>query len=257
MSNSSICKILSNFFEEKFRKKVKLIANKINKELKIALDTFSEQKEKFDDFYSRIPNMIDESVPIGLLEQENKIVSYHGEIKKFTFEAKDHISLGAKLNGIDFEAAAVTSGSGFVFLKNGIAKMQRALSQFMLDFHTKEHMYTEMYVPYAVNEDCLYGTGQLPKFREEQFKICPEKDLNLIATGEIPLVNYFKDKIIDINDLPIKLVASTPCFRKESGSYGKSTKGMIRQHQFEKVELVQFVHPENSCTALEEITNHF
>lgn len=204
------------------------------------------------DFQLSLPNLPNDSIPDGKSENDNREIRKWGEIPYFDFSLKDHISLGE--GQVDFEAAAKLSGARFVVLRGGLARMQRALAQFMLDLHIEDHGYQEMYVPYLVHEECLYGTGQLPKFREDQFKVSGEWDFFLIPTAEVPLVNLARDEVFESNQLPKKWVAQTPCFRSEAGSYGKDVRGMIRQHQFQKVELVQLVKPESSYKALEELT---
>lgn len=203
-----------------------------------------------------IPNIPDESVPEGKSEDDNKVESTWGKPPVFDFDVKDHVDLGEGLQQIDFESAANITGSRFVVLHNEMAKLHRALIQFMLDIHTKQHGYTEIYVPYIVNADSLHGTGQLPKFKEDLFCLDTESEYYLIPTAEVPVTNMWRDKISNSEQLPIKYVCHTPCFRSEAGSYGKDTRGLIRQHQFEKVELVQLVHPDNSWQALEDLTQH-
>ena len=174
----------------------------------------------------------------------------------FDFEVKDHVDLGIPNGWMDFEAATKLTGSRFVVMRAAMARLHRALIQFMLDTHTQEHGYTEVYVPYIVNQDSLQGTGQLPKFEEDLFKLNHEQNYYLIPTAEVPVTNLLRGEIIEANDLPIKYTCHTPCFRSEAGSYGKDTRGLIRQHQFEKVEMVQFVKPEDSWQALEDLTHH-
>jgi seryl-tRNA synthetase len=203
-----------------------------------------------------VPNIPHTSVPDGKDERDNQEVRRWGEPKKFDFVPKDHVDLGEGLGLMDFEVAAKISGARFVVLQGALAQLQRALIQFMLDLHTREHGYTETYVPYLVNADSLRGTGQFPKFEAEQFAVCGEQGLYLIPTAEVPVTNLARDTIIEAARLPRKQVCHTPCFRSEAGSYGKDTRGMIRQHQFEKVELVQFVRPQDSYVALEELTGH-
>jgi seryl-tRNA synthetase len=200
--------------------------------------------------------VLHESVPEGKDENDNLEVRKWGEPRKFSFTPKDHIDLGEALKMLDFEAASKLSGARFSVLRGNLARLQRALAQFMLDLHVQEHGYQECYVPYLVHEKCLYGTGQLPKFADEIFSISGEWPFSLIPTAEVPLTNLVRDEILNGAELPMKLVAHTPCFRSEAGSYGKDARGMIRQHQFEKVELVQIVKPENSMQALEELTMH-
>ncbi|MFB1486696.1 MULTISPECIES: serine--tRNA ligase [unclassified Thiocapsa] len=203
-----------------------------------------------------LPNLPDASVPDGRDERENREERRWGEPPSFGFQPRDHVDLGAFNSWMDFDLAAKLTGSRFVVLSGPLARMHRALIQFMLDTHTGEHGYTEVYVPYLVNAESLYGTGQLPKFEQDLFKVPGERDLYLIPTAEVPVTNLMRDLILDAGELPRKWVAHTPCFRSEAGSYGKDTRGMIRQHQFEKVELVQAVRPEESLHALEELTRH-
>ena len=203
-----------------------------------------------------LPNLLDASVPDGTDETENREERRWGEIPEFDFEVKDHVDIGVGLGLLDFDAASKISGSRFAVMHRGLARMQRALIQLMLDVHTSEHGYNETYVPYLVQSDALYGTGQLPKFAGDQFKTSGETTFYLIPTAEVPVTNLLRDTIVDAEDLPKKFVAHTPCFRSQAGSYGKDTRGMIRQHQFEKVELVQLVRPEESSKTLEELTGH-
>lgn len=208
-----------------------------------------------------IPNLPDDSVPAGKDENDNVEVSVWGTPPSFDFEVKDHVDVAEGLGkGADFEVATKLTGSRFVVMRGQVARLHRALAQFMLDTHTGEHGYQEMYVPYLVNHDSLYGTGQLPKFGEDLFHTKPATEegqgLSLIPTAEVPLTNIARDEIFDAKQLPLKMTAHTPCFRSEAGSYGRDTRGLIRQHQFEKVELVQLVKPEDSFDALEELTGH-
>ena len=208
-----------------------------------------------------IPNLPDASVPTGKDETENVLVRRVGEPRQFDFEIKDHVALGEALdNGLDFESAVKVAGSRFVVMRGQVARLHRALTQFMLDLHTNEHGYTELYVPYLVNHASLYGTGQLPKFGADLFHTQPATEegqgMALIPTAEVPVTNLARDTIFDANELPVKYTAHTPCFRSEAGSYGRDTRGLIRQHQFDKVELVQLVQPEQSMQALEELTAH-
>ncbi len=207
---------------------------------------------------SAIPNMIDASVPEGNSEDDNVEIKRVGSPRVFDFEVKDHVDLGLGLaKGLDFESGAKLAGTRFVVMRGQVAKLHRALAQFMLDVHTEEHGYQEMYVPYLVNQDSLYGTGQLPKFGEDLFHTdLANKQFSLIPTAEVPLTNLVRDEIVDEADLPIKMAAHTPCFRSEAGSYGRDIRGLIRQHQFDKVEMVQLVKPEDSMQALEELTGH-
>ncbi len=203
-----------------------------------------------------IPNLPHASVPVGPDAGANREVRRWGEPPRFEFEARDHVDLGARLGGMDFEAAARISGARFVVLRGVLARLQRALTQFMLDLHTRSHGYTEVYVPYLVNATSLRGTGQLPKFEEDLFAVRGDAGLYLIPTAEVPVTNLARERIFEPGDLPLRYVCHTPCFRSEAGAYGKDTRGMIRQHQFEKVELVQVVAPEESYAALEALTDH-
>jgi len=214
--------------------------------------------EKLNAFLAEIPNLPHASAPLGKDEHGNVEVSRWGSPRSFDFPVKDHVDLGAHLGGLDFETATKITGSRFSLMKGGIARLHRALAQFMLDTHTAEHGYTEVYVPYLVNAASMFGTGQLPKFEEDLFQ-APHGDggkLYLIPTAEVPVTNMVRDTIQAAETLPLKFVCHTPCFRSEAGSYGRDTRGMIRQHQFDKVELVQIVHPEKSWEALEQLTGH-
>ncbi len=212
-------------------------------------------QQELDNILMGVPNLPHDSVPIGIDENDNQEIRRWGEPQDFSFEPRDHVELGEKLAGMDFETAAKITGSRFSMLSGSLAQMQRALIQFMLDTHTREHGYTETYVPYLVNADSLRGTGQLPKFAEDLFQM-GDDSYYLIPTAEVPLTNIVRDVIIDDSDMPRKFTAHTPCFRSEAGAYGKDTRGLIRQHQFEKVELVQIVRPEDSYDALEALTGH-
>ena len=202
-----------------------------------------------------VPNLTHESVPVGTSEDDNREERRWGEPRRFDFEPLDHVDLGTRLAGVDFELAGKLAGSRFVTLSGSIARLHRALTQFMLELHTREHGYTEMYVPYLVSPETLTGTGQLPKFREEQFHI-EKQDYYLIPTAEVPLTALAQDRILEAHELPQRYVAHTPCFRSEAGSYGKDVRGMLRQHQFDKVELVHVVRPQDSYRTLEELTGH-
>ncbi len=218
---------------------------------------FNTIAEQMDALMLTLPNIPHASVPDGEDESGNVEQKCWGEPTRFAFEPKDHVALGEGLNGnMDFAAGAKLTGSRFVVLKAELARLHRALTQFMLDLHTREHGYQEVYVPYMVNADSLRGTGQLPKFEEDLFKLDGESPYYLIPTAEVPVTNLVRDEILDLDDLPLKMVAHTPCFRSEAGAAGRDTRGMIRQHQFEKVELVQIVHPDHSFDALEELTSH-
>ena len=226
----------------------------ISSEMKQAEDALKALQEKIQAAALTIPNLPDDSVPAGKDENDNVEMRRWGEPRQFDFEVKDHSDLGEDLGLLDFEMAAKLTGSRFSVLKGQLAKLNRALIAFMLTTHTDKYGYTEMYVPYMVNADSLIGTGQLPKFEEDLFKLRGEKEYYLIPTSEVPLTNSVRDKILDPEALPIKVTAHTPCFRSEAGSAGRDTRGLIRQHQFEKVEMVQIVHPESSMQALEDMT---
>jgi len=218
----------------------------------------SSLQSEFDDFLARVPNVPHASVPDGKDEHDNLEVRRVGSPRQFDFPVRDHVDLGEACGQMDFAAAAKLTGSRFVVLRKDIARLHRALTQFMLDVHTREHGYEELYVPYIVNAASLRGTGQLPKFGEDLFALKGEEgqDWYLIPTAEVPVTNLLRDEIIEASTLPKKWVAHTPCFRSEAGSAGRDTRGMIRQHQFEKVELVQAVEPGQSYQALEELTSH-
>lgn len=223
--------------------------------LKKCEDEFTAVQDKLNALLALLPNLPHASVPIGKSEEDNVVVRTWGEPRRFTFTPKDHVDLGATL-GMDFAAGSKISGARFVVLHQKLAKLHRALAQFMLDLHTQEHGYAEIAVPYIVNADSLFGTGQLPKLKEDLFALIGENEFYLIPTAEVPVTNTVRDEIIEADQLPLKYTAHSACFRSEAGSYGKDTRGMIRQHQFEKVELVQVVHPEKSYAALEELTHH-
>ena len=228
-------------------------AKKISTSLK-ELKTHQDKAIKdLNNFLLEIPNVLSDDVPEGKSEENNKLIYEKGSIPKFSFKIKDHQEIGELLNGINFEESVKITKSRFVVLRNEIAKLHRALAQYMLDIHV-ENGYEEIYVPYLVNKNSLEGTGQLPKFEEDLFKISNE-EMYLIPTAEVPVTNIYRNKILKSDELPIKYVAHTPCFRSEAGSYGKDTKGIIRQHQFDKVELVKFVHPEDSEKELHNLTN--
>ena len=211
---------------------------------------------ELSDFLAGLPNLIHDTVPDGADETSNALVLKWGEPPSFDFDPKDHVALGEGLGLLDFEGAAKLSGSRFSVLRGDLARLHRALIQFMLDLHIREHGYTECYVPYLVKDDALFGTGQLPKFGEDLFSVDGDRDLRLVPTAEVPLTNLVRDEILAAGQLPMRLTAHTPCFRSEAGSYGQDTRGMIRQHQFEKVELVHVVAPADSDRALEELTGH-
>ncbi|PKF51345.1 serine--tRNA ligase [Enterovibrio nigricans] len=229
-------------------------------ELNKAKADLAELQDQLNDVIMGVPNIADDAVPVGKDESENVEITVWGEPKSYDFEVKDHVDLGEMSGGLDFASAVKLSGSRFIVMKGQMARLHRAIAQFMLDLHTTEHGYTEMYVPYLVNADSLFGTGQLPKFGEDLFHTKPATEegvgMSLIPTAEVPLTNLVRDEIIDEADLPIRMTAHTPCFRSEAGSYGRDTRGLIRMHQFDKVELVQIVKPEDSMAALEELTGH-
>jgi seryl-tRNA synthetase len=228
---------------------------RLGDELKASEQRLREIQDALDAIGMGIPNLPHESVPLGHDEADNREERRRGEPRGFDFEPKDHVDLGAALGGMDFESAALLAGSRFVTLSGTVARLHRALAQFMLDLHTTEHGYVETSVPLLVNGDTLTGTGQLPKFGEDLFQV-PEQGFYLIPTAEVPLTNLVRGRILDAEALPLKLVAHTPCFRSEAGSHGKDVRGMLRQHQFEKVELVHVVRPGDSYRALEELTAH-
>lgn len=228
--------------------------NSMGDELNALHDDLKKVQVEFDGFLLLVPNTPDDSVPVGKDESDNIEVRRWGTPKVFEYAARDHVDLGEALGMLDFETAAKITGSRFVVMKNGLARLHRALIQFMLNTHTQQHGYQEVYAPYMVNADSLRGTGQLPKFEEDLFKLSGEQNYYLIPTAEVPVTNIVRDSILEDKELPLKLVCHTPCFRSEAGSYGRDTRGMIRQHQFEKVELVQFVRPRDSMAALESLT---
>ena len=213
-------------------------------------------QEELEQWQLGLPNLLHDSVPDGRDEGANVELRRWGEPRHFTFKPRDHVAVGEHLGGLDFEAAARMSGARFVVIRAGLARLHRALAQFMLDLHTREHGYTEVYVPYLVQAPALIGTGQLPKFAQDLFGLRGEQDFYLIPTAEVPVTNLVREQIVPAEKLPLKFVAHTPCFRSEAGAAGKDTRGMIRNHQFDKVELVQMVRPEDSYGALEELTGH-
>jgi seryl-tRNA synthetase len=225
-------------------------------QLKTAGEQLAVLQEELNALLMGIPNLPHDSVPDGKGEEDNPEIRRWGEPAQFDFEPKDHVDLGEALGLLDFESAAKITGSRFSVIQGPLARLHRALIQFMLDTHTRQHGYREVYVPYLVNADSLRGTGQLPKFEEDLFRIAGEDAFYLIPTAEVPVTNLARDTIIEAANLPLRYAAHTPCFRSEAGSYGKDTRGMIRQHQFEKVEMVQLVRPQDSWAALEELTGH-
>jgi seryl-tRNA synthetase len=224
----------------------------LGERLKAAESGLAETQASLDAVLMDLPNLLHESVPAGNDESDNPVVRKWGVPAELDFEPKDHVDLGL----LDFEAAAKVSGARFVVMRGAVARLHRALIQFMLDLHTTEHGYREIYAPYIVNGQTLTGTGQLPKFRADLFALEGDQDFYLIPTAEVPVTNLVRDEILGAESLPLKFTAHTPCFRSEAGSYGKDTRGMIRQHQFEKVELVHVVRPDDSYRALEELTGH-
>ena len=218
--------------------------------------SLQEVQDEMRDVELGLPNLLADDVPTGNTEDDNTEVSRWGEPQELGFKARDHIEIGELLGQLDFDAASRISGARFAVMAGPLARLQRALIQFMLDTHTSEHGYTETYVPYLVRAQALVGTGQLPKFEEDLFKTATETPFYLIPTAEVPVTNLARETIFEADDLPVRYVAHTPCFRSEAGSHGQDTRGMIRQHQFEKVELVQFVAPDASMQALEELTGH-
>jgi seryl-tRNA synthetase len=239
----------------------------VNSELGTLEKRAEEAQKRLQEFLAVVPNVPHESVPVGTSADDNAEVRRVGEPRKFDFAPRDHVDLGARLGLLDFEVATKIAGTRFVVMQGAIARLHRAISQFMLDVHTGEHGYTEVYVPYLVNATSLYGTGQLPKFKEDLFAVPrgaasgqgeggDAGDLFLIPTAEVPVTNLVRDEIVPLEKLPLRFVCHSPCFRSEAGSYGKDTRGMIRQHQFDKVELVQIAHPAQSYAALEDLTGH-
>ena len=230
----------------------------IGDELKANEQTLAALLEELNALLAGLPNLPHKTVPVGRDESGNVEVLRWGTPRSFDFEVRDHVDLGAGLGGLDFETAAKLSGSRFALMRGGVARLHRALAQFMLDVHTREHGYTEIYVPYMVNEASMFGTGQLPKFEEDLFAVHrgDEGRFFLIPTSEVPVTNVVRGELLAADALPMKFVGHTPCFRSEAGSYGRDTRGMIRQHQFDKVELVRIEHPDNSWSALEELVGH-
>ena len=225
-------------------------------ELGTAEGQLSALQAELEEWQLGLPNLLHESVPDGRDESANAEVRRWGEPRRLGFEARDHVEIGERLGGLDFEAAARLSGARFVVMRGAVARLHRALTQFMLDLHTHEHGYTEVHVPYLVRPEALVGTGQLPKFEQDLFAVRGEQSFFLIPTAEVPVTNLVREQIVAAEALPLKFVAHTPCFRSEAGAAGKDTRGMIRNHQFDKVELVQIVRPADSYAALEELTGH-
>jgi seryl-tRNA synthetase len=225
-------------------------------ELARAEGTLTGVQNELEQWQLGLPNLLHDSVPDGRDEQSNLEVRRWGEPRHFSFTPRDHVDIGGRLGGLDFEAAARISGARFVVMRGAVARLHRALAQFMLDLHTREHGYTEVYVPYLVQPAALMGTGQLPKFEQDLFAVRGEHSFFLIPTAEVPVTNLVREQILPAQAVPMKMVAHTPCFRSEAGAAGKDTRGMIRNHQFDKVELVQIVRPADSYAALEELTGH-
>jgi len=244
--------------DEDGAKKLMLQVGQFAEQLKQNEERLAEVQSELRAILSSIPNVPHESVPNGVDEQDNVEVRRVGEPRQFNFAVRDHVDIGENLGQVDFDRAAKITGSRFVLLTSRIAKLHRALAQYMLNTHTEKHGYTEVYAPYMVNANALFGTGQLPKFEADLFSVPvgDEGKYYLIPTAEVPVTNIFGDEIVKLENLPLKFVCHTPCFRSEAGSYGRDTRGMIRQHQFDKVELVQLVHPEQSYERLEELTGH-
>ena len=228
----------------------------LGEQLKSRKTGLSDIQQELSALLNEIPNVADESVPVGSDENDNVEIRRWGAPRRFDFPVRDHVALGESLNQMDYETAAKLSGSRFVVMTGSLARLHRALAQFMLDFHIREHGYTEVNVPLLVNQQTLFGTGQLPKFEDDQFRTSDSPAYYLIPTAEVPLTNLVADRILDAGSLPLRFVAHTPCFRREAGSYGKDTRGMIRQHQFEKVEMVHIVRPDQSWLSLEQMTGH-
>jgi len=228
----------------------------VNSELESCREALEAVQGELSSLLEGVPNLPHESVPPGADDSDNQEQRRWGSPRRFEFAAADHIDIGARVGGLDFDASSKLSGSRFVVMHGAVARLHRALIQFMLQVHTEEHGYVETYVPYLVNRDSLFGTGQLPKFEEDQFATRGDEELFLIPTAEVPVTNLVRDEVLAADDLPIKRVSHTPCFRREAGSYGRDTRGMIRQHQFEKVELVQIVEPARSYEVLEALTGH-
>jgi len=237
----------------------------LGEKLDVAKSDLTDVQQQMETIALSVPNLLHDSVPVGHDENDNVEIRRWGEPQSFDFEVKDHVALGEKgdavkgksdFSWLDFETASKITGSRYVVMHGQMAKLHRALIQFMLDVHTTEHGYTEVYVPYIVNRESLKSTGQLPKFEEDLFCVDKEAGHYLIPTGEVPVTNIVRDEILEASQLPLRLTSHTPCFRSEAGSYGKDTRGMIRQHQFDKVEMVQFVSADKALDALEELTQH-
>lgn len=226
----------------------------LSDKLKVSEEEFAKIQVEMDDFLSRLPNLTHDSVPEGKSEDDNIVIRTWGTPREFSFQPKDHVELGVPNQGIDFDTAAKISGARFVVLRGAIARLHRAIAQFMLNLHVDEHGYREISVPALVNAESAFGTGQLPKAKEDMFGV--DGDRFLIPTSEVPVTNTVRDTIIEEKDLPISYACYSPCFRSEAGSYGKDMRGMLRQHQFEKVELVHIVKPEDSYAMLEKLTKH-
>ncbi|WMY95197.1 MAG: serine--tRNA ligase [Arsenophonus sp.] len=255
-------KTIKGTSQEKIIRSTSKEINILNEKLDIVKNKLTKLQNDILDISLSLPNLPDDSVPEGKNEINNVEISRWGQFREYAFSIKDHVTLGELIDGLDFPLGAKITGSRFVVMKGKIARLHRALSQFMLDLHIEQHGYTETYVPYLVNNNTLYGTGQLPKFGRDLFQVkllkeqLSNQEYTLIPTAEVPLTNLVRDEILRADILPIRLAAHTPCFRFEAGSYGRDTRGLIRMHQFDKVELVQIVEPEKSMEALEELTGH-
>ena len=244
--------------DEKLVAEIMIEVNEFGERLRKQQEELQRVQDDLDSFLLAVPNIPHQSVPVGGSAEGNLEMRRAGEPRSFDFAAKDHVDLGAALGMLDFDTATKIAGARFALMTGPLARMHRAIAQFMLDVHTAEHGYTEVYAPYLVNALSMQGTGQLPKFEEDNFAV-PRRDaekLYLIPTAEVPVTNMVRDEIVALNRLPLKFVCHSPCFRSEAGSYGKDTRGMIRQHQFDKVELVQIVHPQESYAVLEQLTSH-
>ena len=250
--------VQSGISVDEAKAKVAETLKEIDSEMDQQVARAHEVQEQIRQMLLGIPNLPDDEVPQGNDEDDNVELRQWGTPAEFAFEVKDHVDVAQALSprALDFERAAKLSGARFAVMSGSLARLHRALIDFMIDIHTAAHDYTETYVPYLVGPEALQGTGQLPKFSEDLFRIAGERELYLVPTAEVPVTNLFADEIVDASELPLKMVCHTPCFRSEAGSHGKDTRGMIRQHQFEKVELVQLVRPDQSEQALEELTSH-
>jgi seryl-tRNA synthetase len=250
--------VKSGLSVDEAKQSVEETLGRVDADLERLTEQAREVQAEIDELLLGLPNLLAEVVPDGSDESDNLEISRWGEPPVFDFSPRDHVDLGEAIGGLDFELGSKLTGSRFTVMSGGVARLHRALCQFMLDLHTSRHGYREVNVPYIVNRDSLRGTGQLPKFEEDLFKLRDERDFYLVPTAEVPVTNFVRDRIVEADELDagLRFVCHSPCFRSEAGSYGKDTRGMIRQHQFEKVELVQMVRPEASDEALEELTGH-